>query len=72
MTDKHASLSMRLERLGFTKGNQVRLYGLTYELIGRPLIVSDHVVLVDATEQKSRMSRRLRIPPAIVNMAREP
>jgi hypothetical protein len=70
MTDNHVSLSANLERLGFAKGNQVKLYGLTFELVGRPLVISDEVVLVDATEQKSGTSRRLRIPPTIVNLAR--
>ena len=68
--EKQISLSARLKGLGFTKGNQMKLYGEVFELMSEPIILADNVVLVDATERKSGMSRRVRIPLPIVNMAR--
>ena len=70
MTDKQIDLSKKLELLGFTKGNQVTLYGEVFELVGRPLVISDDVVLIDAIETESGLSRRVRIPLAIVSMAK--
>jgi hypothetical protein len=69
MTEKHVGLSIRLKRLGFTKGNQMKLYGEVFELISEPIVISDNLVLVEATEKKSGQSRRVRIPLPIVNMA---
>jgi hypothetical protein len=69
MTEKQNNLSARLRRLGFTKGNQMKLYGEVFELAGEPILMADNVVLVDATEKKSGLSRRVRIPLPIVNMA---
>jgi hypothetical protein len=69
MTEKQNNLSARLKRLGFTKGNQMRLYGEVFELVSEPILMADNVVLVDATEKKSGLSRRVRIPLPIVNMA---
>jgi hypothetical protein len=62
MTDKQMSLSARLKGLGFTKGNQVKL-------LGEPLVITDTVVLLYATEMKSGQLRRVRVPLPIVNMA---
>ena len=70
MAESKLGLAKRLQRLGFTPGNQGKLYGLTLALVGQPLVISDDLVLVDATEQKSATPRRLRIPRAIVNLAR--
>lgn len=69
MTEKQITLSARLKRLGFSKGNQMKLYGEVFELIGEPIFMADNVVLVDATERKSGQLRRVRIPLPIVNMA---
>jgi len=69
MTEKQDNLSARLKRLGFTKGNQMKLYGEVFELVSEPILMADNVVLVDATEKKSGLSRRVRIPLPIVNMA---
>ena len=67
--EKQISLSARLKGLGFTKGNQMKLYGEVFELMSEPIVVADDVVLVDATERKSGTFRRVRIPLPIVNMA---
>ena len=69
MTEKQINLSARLKMLGFAKGNQMRLYGQVFELVSEPIVMSDDVVLVDATESKSGHQRRVRIPLPIVNMA---
>ena len=58
MTQKQIHLFTRLKRLGFAKGNQMKLYGQVYE-----------VVLLDATETKSGQLRRVRLPLPIVKMA---
>jgi hypothetical protein len=70
MTEKQIYVSARLKRLGFTKGNQMKLYGEVLELVSEPILVAEDVVLVDATETRSGRSRRVRIPLPIVNMAR--
>ena len=69
MTEKQINLSARLQRLGFTKGNRMKLYGEVFQLVSEPIFIADNVVLVDATEAKSGLSRRVRIPLPIVNMA---
>ena len=48
----------------------MKLYGEVFELVGEPIVVADNVVLVDTTEKKSGLSRRVRIPLPIVHMAR--
>ena len=67
-TDR-AHLCERLERVGFVRGNQIRLYGAEYRLISEPFVVGPNVVFVDAIEKKSGARRRVRIPLTILNMA---
>jgi len=69
MTDKQINLYARLKGLGFTKGNQVKLYGDVFELVSEPVVVTDTLVLLYANEKKSGQLRRVRIPLPIVNMA---
>jgi hypothetical protein len=47
----------------------MKLYGEIFEVVSEPILMADNVVLVDATEMKSGLSRRVRIPLPIVNMA---
>jgi hypothetical protein len=70
MTDKHSTLYTRLKLLGFTKGNQMRLYGEVFEFLSEPIVMTDDVVLLDATERKTGQIRRVRIPLPVVNMAK--
>ena len=42
-----------------------------YELVGDPLVISEHVVLVDAVERKSGESCRVRIPLNLLKLATE-
>ena len=69
MTDKQIKVSTRLKRLGFTKGNQMKLYGEIFEVVGEPILMADEVVLLDATERKSGQVRRVRLPLPVVKMA---
>ena len=69
MTENQVKVSTRLKRLGFTKGNQMKLYGEVFDVVGEPILLADEVVLLDATERKSGQLRRVRIPLPIVKMA---
>jgi hypothetical protein len=71
MTATQTHLYERLKRLGFTRENQVRLYGAQFEVVGDPIVLSNTVVLFDAVEQKSGEHKRIRIPLTIVQMARQ-
>jgi hypothetical protein len=69
MTKQQVSLCTRLKQLGFTKGNQMKLYGEKFEVQSEPTVMGDNLVFVDAIEKKSGRLRRVRIPLPIVNMA---
>lgn len=69
MTEKQVILTASLKRLGYTTGNQIKLYGEVLDLIGDPILMPDNMVLVDATEKKSGKSRRVSIPLPVINMA---
>ena len=71
MTKSQNSLFARLKQLGFTQGNQMKLYGQEYELLSEPIVLGDTLVFLDATEKKSGRLRRLRIPLTIVRTANE-
>lgn len=70
MTTTQVTLSASLQRLGYTTGSEIKLYGEILELVSEPIIMDDDMVLVDATEKKSGQSRRVCIPLPIVNVAR--
>lgn len=71
MTATQIHVCERLKRLGFSRQSQIRLYGTQFELLGDPLVIGKDVVFVDAVEQKSGESCRVRIPLNIVRMATE-
>ena len=71
MTTPQIQLRERLKQLGFSRDNQIKLYGSQFELVGDPLVISHDVVFVDAVERKSGQSCRVRIPLNIVRMATE-
>jgi hypothetical protein len=71
MTSREIRVCERLKRLGFTRENQVKLYGSQFELVSDPVVVDNDLVFVDAVEQKSGQRRRVRIPLMIVKMATE-
>jgi hypothetical protein len=70
MIEHKSSLSARLQRLGFKKESQMRLYGQEFELLSDPIVVADDIVFVDAIDKKSREMRRVRIPLTIVSRAK--
>jgi hypothetical protein len=69
MTRQQVSLCTRLKQLGFTQGNRMKLYGEEFEVHSEPIVMGDHLVLVDAIEMKSGRLRRVRIPLPILKMA---
>lgn len=64
-------LSIRLKHLGFTQGNQMKLYGEKFELASEPMVITDELVLVDAIETTSGRLKRVRIPLPILKMAHD-
>ena len=62
MTGEQGSLCTRLKGLGFTQGNQMKLYGQEFELLSQPIVMGDNLVFVDAIEKRSGKLRRVRIP----------
>ena len=64
------TLCETIKRLGYSKNNQVRLYGEVFDLVSDPVAIGENLVFVDALERKSGQVRRVRIPPTIVQMAR--
>ena len=69
MTNKQLYLRQRLQRLGFTKGTQMKLYGEVFDFIGEPMVLTDDFVVVDAQEKKTGQTRQVRIPLPVVHMA---
>jgi len=69
MTERQVSLSIHLKRLGFTQGNQMKLYGEVFEFLSDPIVLTDTVVFMDAAERNTGQPRRVLIPLPIVNMA---
>lgn len=69
MTQQQAHLCERLQRLGFTAGTQMKLYGEVFDFLSEPIVLTDDVVLVDAKEKKSGLPRRVRVPLPIIHMA---
>ena len=69
MDKDQMALCERLKRLGFSEASQMRLYGQEFTLQSGPIIMSEHVIFVDAVEKKSQQLRRVRIPLPVVHMA---
>jgi hypothetical protein len=69
MTKQQIRLCERLQRLGFTAGTQMKLYGEVFDFLSEPIVLTDDVVLVDAREKKSGQTRRVRVPLLIIHMA---
>ncbi len=69
MTPTQVTLTASLKRLGYTTGNQIKLYGEVLEVVSEPIVMADDTVLVDATDKKSGQSRRVSLPLPVVHMA---
>ncbi len=64
------TLCETIKRMGYAQNNQVRLYGKVFDLVSDPMNVGENFVFVDGMDRRSGQLRRIRIPPAIVQMAR--
>jgi hypothetical protein len=69
MSERQARLCDKLKRLGYGQNSQIRLYGDKFDVTSDPVMISEHLVVVDAVEQRTGRSRRVRIPLNILNMA---
>ena len=69
MTDKQVNLRQGLQRLGFTTGVQMRLYGEVFDFVGEPIFLTDYLVVIKAQEKKTGEIRRVGIPLPVVYMA---
>lgn len=69
MSERQAKLCEKLKRLGYGQNNQIRLYGDKFDVTSDPVVISEHLVVVDAVEQRTGRSRRVRIPLNILNIA---
>lgn len=47
------------------------MYGEQFEVISDPILLSEHLIVVDAIERKSGSVRRVSIPLPILNMVRQ-
>jgi hypothetical protein len=68
MTIQQNAMCDRLKKLGYSKGNRIRLYGQDFNLTSDPIYLHDQLVFVDGVEQKSSAIRRIRIPLPVVQM----
>jgi len=71
MSERQVRLCEKLKRLGYGQNSQIRLYGDKFDVTSDPVVIAEHLVVVDAIEQKSGRARRIRIPLNILNMAEE-
>lgn len=69
MSERQAKMCEKLKRLGYGQNSQIKLYGDKYDVTSDPVVISDHLVVVDAVESKSGRARRVRIPLNVLNMA---
>jgi hypothetical protein len=70
MRNQEATVCERLKRLGFAQQNQLRLYGMEFEVTSDPIMMGNDLVFVDAIEKQSRRVRRVRVPAVVVNLAK--
>lgn len=71
MSERQVSLCEKLKRLGYGQNSQIRLYGDKFDVTSDPVMIAEHLVVVDAIEQRTGRPRRIRIPLNIINMADE-
>ena len=71
MSDQQIKMCEKLKRLGYGQNSQIQLYGYKFDLTSDPLVITDHLVVVDAIEQKTGRARRIRIPLNVLNIANQ-
>lgn len=64
------ALCEALKHLGYAQDSQVTLYGETFHLVSDPISIGENLVFVDALHAQSGKTMRVRIPPALVQIAR--
>lgn len=70
MTEKdHSKLCQNLKRLGYEQNKHVELYGGKFRLTSDPIVLADHVVVVDAVDRKSGVFKRIAIPLPVLDIA---
>jgi hypothetical protein len=69
VAEKLRSISAVLKKLGYARQHHVKLYGQQFELLDDPIAMTETLVVVDAIEEKTGRTLRLRIPLNVVNMA---
>jgi len=48
----------------------MKLYGEVFDFLSEPIVLTDDVVFVDAKEKKSGLTRRVRVPLPIIQVAK--
>ena len=69
-TNEQSQLCDRIRRVGYARGNQVRLYGEIFDLVSDPFVLGESVVFLDGIQKRSGRAMRVRVPLSIVRMAR--
>jgi hypothetical protein len=68
MTSQEVAVREKLKRIGYAKGNRVRIYGQEFNLVSDPVPMQGNVIFVDGVEVRSGETMRIRIPLPIVRM----
>lgn len=68
MTSHEVAVREKLKRIGYPKGNRVRIYGQEFNLVSDPVPMQGNVTFVDGVEVRSGETMRIRIPLPIVRM----
>jgi hypothetical protein len=71
MSQQQIRMCEKLKRLGYGQNSQIRLYGDMFDLTSDPVVITDQLVVVDAIEQKTGRTRRIRIPLNVLNIANQ-
>jgi hypothetical protein len=71
MRNEKFILCERIKQLGFAQNKKVRLYGEVLEVMADPVVDEGDFIFVDAREQKSGRTKRIRLPLSIVKMAKQ-
>jgi hypothetical protein len=69
MTLQQALLCDVIKRMGYSPGEQVKLYGMKLNVISDPFCIGDNVVFIDAEELVSGQKTRVRLPRSVVRVA---
>ena len=59
-----------LKRLGFVKQNEMKLYGIKFEILNDPIVLKGDLAFIDGRDKASGEIRRVRVPLPIMKMVR--